>query len=195
MATCIHTAHIDRRNLTFFFQTCLHVTSLKNCFRYVHITPKSENGEALWNNDVYFLLTQFYFQFLSEVFLPYKYRFSKKQKAAKHVFNPTCAPMQSECPAPSALPRSLAKILAFGWWSIFFPDEQRKNDHTDFADLGTNWFTLRLGPFSRAAVDIWGDGYTFEALPRVLGNRGIRSFISGEQGNKSLKLKRTREHR
>ena len=28
-----------------------------------------------------------------------------------------------------------------------------------------------------------------EALPGVLGNRGIRPFISGEQGNKSLKLK------
>ena len=27
-----------------------------------------------------------------------------------------------------------------------------------------------------------------EALPGVLGERGIRSFISGEQGNKSLKL-------
>ena len=32
-----------------------------------------------------------------------------------------------------------------------------------------------------------------EALPGVWGNRGIRPFISGEQGNKSLKLKRTGE--
>ena len=30
-----------------------------------------------------------------------------------------------------------------------------------------------------------------EALPGVLGNRGVTSFISGEQGNKSLKLKGT----
>ena len=30
-----------------------------------------------------------------------------------------------------------------------------------------------------------------EALPGILGNRGIRSFISGEQRNKSLKLKGT----
>ena len=34
-----------------------------------------------------------------------------------------------------------------------------------------------------------------EALPGVLGNRGIRSFISGEQGNKSLKLKKTGKQR
>ena len=34
-----------------------------------------------------------------------------------------------------------------------------------------------------------------EALPGVLGNRGIRLFISGEQGNKSLKLKGTGEQR
>ena len=34
-----------------------------------------------------------------------------------------------------------------------------------------------------------------EALPGVWGNRGIRSFISGEQGNKSLKLKGKREQR
>ena len=34
-----------------------------------------------------------------------------------------------------------------------------------------------------------------EALPRVLGNRGIRPFISWEQGNKSLKLKGTGEQR
>ena len=34
-----------------------------------------------------------------------------------------------------------------------------------------------------------------EALPRVLGNRGIRPFFSGEQGNKSLKLKGTGEQR
>ena len=33
------------------------------------------------------------------------------------------------------------------------------------------------------------------AILGVLGNRGIRSFISGEQGNKSLKLKGTREQR
>ena len=32
-----------------------------------------------------------------------------------------------------------------------------------------------------------------EALPGVLGNREIRPFISGEQGNKSLKLKATGE--
>ena len=32
-----------------------------------------------------------------------------------------------------------------------------------------------------------------EALPGVLGNRGIRPFISGEQGNKRLKLKGTGE--
>ena len=31
--------------------------------------------------------------------------------------------------------------------------------------------------------------------PEVLGNRGIRPFISGEQGNKSLKLKGTGEQR
>ena len=31
--------------------------------------------------------------------------------------------------------------------------------------------------------------------PGVLGNRGIRPFISGEQGNKSLKLKRTWEQK
>ena len=36
---------------------------------------------------------------------------------------------------------------------------------------------------------------TIEAPPRVLRNRGIRSFISGEQGNKSLKLKGTGEQR
>ena len=29
----------------------------------------------------------------------------------------------------------------------------------------------------------------YEALPGVFGNRGIRPFISEEQGNKSLKLK------
>ena len=34
-----------------------------------------------------------------------------------------------------------------------------------------------------------------EALPGVLGNRGIRPFISGEQGNKGLKLKGTGEQR
>ena len=34
-----------------------------------------------------------------------------------------------------------------------------------------------------------------EALPGVLGNRGIRPFISGEQGNKSLKLMGTWEQR
>ena len=34
-----------------------------------------------------------------------------------------------------------------------------------------------------------------EALPGVLGNRGIRPFISGEQWNKSLKLKGTGEQR
>ena len=34
-----------------------------------------------------------------------------------------------------------------------------------------------------------------KALPGVLGNRGIRPFISGEQGNKSLKLKGTGEQR
>ena len=32
-----------------------------------------------------------------------------------------------------------------------------------------------------------------KALPGVLGNRGIRPFISGEQGNKGLKVKGTRE--
>ena len=32
---------------------------------------------------------------------------------------------------------------------------------------------------------------TEEALPRVLGNGGIRPFISGEQENKHNKLKRT----
>ena len=36
---------------------------------------------------------------------------------------------------------------------------------------------------------------TYEALPGVLGNRGIMPFISGEQGNKSLKLKGTGEQR
>ena len=35
----------------------------------------------------------------------------------------------------------------------------------------------------------------YETLPGLLGNRGIRSFISGEQGNKSLKLKETGEQR
>ena len=34
---------------------------------------------------------------------------------------------------------------------------------------------------------------TTEALPGVWGNRGIRPFIYGEQGNKSLKLKGTGE--
>ena len=34
-----------------------------------------------------------------------------------------------------------------------------------------------------------------EAFPEVLGNRGIRPFISGEQRNKSLKLKGTGEQR
>ena len=29
-----------------------------------------------------------------------------------------------------------------------------------------------------------------EALPGVLGNRGIMSFISGEQGNTSLKIRK-----
>ena len=33
------------------------------------------------------------------------------------------------------------------------------------------------------------------ALPGVWGNRRIRPFISGEQGNKSLKLKRTGEQK
>ena len=33
--------------------------------------------------------------------------------------------------------------------------------------------------------------YPDEALPGVWGNRRIRPFISGEQGNKSLKLKGT----
>ena len=37
--------------------------------------------------------------------------------------------------------------------------------------------------------------YTYEALPGVLGNRGIRPFISGEQVVKSLKLKGTAEQR
>ena len=36
---------------------------------------------------------------------------------------------------------------------------------------------------------------TYETLPEVLGNRGIRPFISGEQGNRSLKLKGTGENR
>ena len=36
---------------------------------------------------------------------------------------------------------------------------------------------------------------SFEALPGVWGNRGIRPFVSGEQGNKSLKLKGTGEQR
>ena len=31
----------------------------------------------------------------------------------------------------------------------------------------------------------------YEALSGALGNRGIRPFISGKQGNKSLKLKET----
>ena len=35
----------------------------------------------------------------------------------------------------------------------------------------------------------------FEALPGVLGNREIRPLVSGEQGNKSLKLKGTGEQR
>ena len=34
-----------------------------------------------------------------------------------------------------------------------------------------------------------------EALPGVLGNRGNRAFISGEQGNKGQILKGTREQR
>ena len=34
-----------------------------------------------------------------------------------------------------------------------------------------------------------------EALPGVLKNMGIRPFTSGEQGNKSLKVKETGEHR
>ena len=34
-----------------------------------------------------------------------------------------------------------------------------------------------------------------EVLPGVLGNRGIRPSISGDQGNKSLKLKGTGEQR
>ena len=33
--------------------------------------------------------------------------------------------------------------------------------------------------------------FNIEALPGVFGNMGIRPFISGEQGNKSLKLKGT----
>ena len=32
-----------------------------------------------------------------------------------------------------------------------------------------------------------------EALPGVFGNRGTRSFISGEQGNKGLKIWETKE--
>ena len=36
---------------------------------------------------------------------------------------------------------------------------------------------------------------TSEALPGVLGNRGIMSFISGEQENTSLKMKGTGEQR
>ena len=36
-----------------------------------------------------------------------------------------------------------------------------------------------------------GGGEGDEALPGVWGNRGIRPFISDEQGNKSLKLKGT----
>ena len=39
------------------------------------------------------------------------------------------------------------------------------------------------------------DHFTFEALSGVLGKRGIRPFISGEQGNKSLKLKKTGKQR
>ena len=35
----------------------------------------------------------------------------------------------------------------------------------------------------------------YEAFPVVLGNRGIMPFISGQQGNKSLKLKGTEEQR
>ena len=35
----------------------------------------------------------------------------------------------------------------------------------------------------------------YETLPGILGKRGIRHFISGEQGNKSLKLKGTGEQR
>ena len=37
--------------------------------------------------------------------------------------------------------------------------------------------------------------YKSKALPEGLGNRGIRPCISGEQGNKSLKLKGTGEQR
>ena len=44
-------------------------------------------------------------------------------------------------------------------------------------------------------VDYFGFLVIIEALPGVWGNRGIRSFISGEQWNKSLKLKGTREQR
>ena len=39
----------------------------------------------------------------------------------------------------------------------------------------------------------WNRESKYEVLPGVLGNRGIRPFISGEQGNKSLKLKGTGE--
>ena len=40
--------------------------------------------------------------------------------------------------------------------------------------------------------EIFNAGHSLrnEALPGVLGNRGIRPFISGERGNKSLKLNR-----
>ena len=34
---------------------------------------------------------------------------------------------------------------------------------------------------------------TIEALPWVLGNRGTRAFISGEQENEDLKMRGTRE--
>ena len=36
---------------------------------------------------------------------------------------------------------------------------------------------------------------SIEALPRVLENRGLLSFISGEQENTSLKMKGTGEQR
>ena len=53
-----------------------------------------------------------------------------------------------------------------------------------------NLITLPSATFSGGDNLVWkGIPISFEALPGVLGNGGIRPFISGEQGNKILKLK------
>ena len=57
----------------------------------------------------------------------------------------------------------------------------------------TNWLPARFTVYSPPHNNI--SSYLNEALPGVLGNRGTRAFISGEQGNKGQLLRGTGEPR